>query len=165
MTQATKGAVPALKVTAEVSPGTWCNFRFDKPFKIGRLKDCDLFIDNSFVSRVHAAVAFEDGHWTVRDLGSANGLFFRGASVPFVSVDGLTIVRLGIEGPEVKLEVEKPLPEPPPQKTLRVKDPPSTAISITISPSLLPMNRLASTPCLSGRLTLRLKRSRKRSSS
>src|SRR5580704_4194732 len=122
MTQATKGAVPALKVTAEVSPGTWCNFRFDKPFKIGRLKDCDLFIDNSFVSRVHAAVAFEDGHWTVRDLGSANGLFFRGASVPFVSVDGLTVVRLGVEGPEVKLEVEKPLPEPPPQKTLRVKD-------------------------------------------
>ena len=82
MTQATKGAVPALKVTAEVSPGTWCNFRFDKPFKIGRLKDCDLFIDNSFVSRVHAAVAFEDGHWTIRDLGSANGLFFGGTQVP-----------------------------------------------------------------------------------
>jgi membrane-bound lytic murein transglycosylase D len=123
ITQATKGAVPALKVTAEVSPGTWCNFRFNKPFKIGRLKDCDLFIDNSFVSRVHAAVAFEDGHWTIRDLGSANGLFFRGTQVPSVFVDGLTVVRLGIEGPEVKLEVEKPLPEPAPQKTLRVKDP------------------------------------------
>src|SRR6202023_3592696 len=41
-----------------------------------------------------------------------------------VSVDGLTVVRLGVEGPEVKLEAEKPLPEPPPQKTLRVKDAP-----------------------------------------
>jgi len=122
MTQASKGAVPAVKVTAEVSPGTWCNFRFDKPFKIGRLKDCELFIDSPFVSRVHAAVVFENGHWTIRDLGSANGLFSRGAQVPFVLVDGLTVVRLGIEGPEVKLEVEKPLPEPPPHKTLRVKD-------------------------------------------
>jgi hypothetical protein len=38
------------KVTAEVSPGTWCNFRFDKPFKIGRLKDCDelVTIDKPF---------------------------------------------------------------------------------------------------------------------
>ena len=86
MTQANKGAVPAVKVTAEVSPGTWCNFRFDKPFKIGRLKDCDLFIDNSFVSRAHAEVVFENGHWTIRDLGSANGLFFRGQSVPSVPV-------------------------------------------------------------------------------
>ena len=81
MTQANKGATPAVKVTAEVSPGTWCNFRFDKPFKIGRLKGCDLFIDNSFVSRAHAEVVFEGGHWSIRDLGSANGLFFRGEPV------------------------------------------------------------------------------------
>ena len=101
-----KGSVPAVKVTAEVSPGKWCNFRFDKRFKIGRLKECDLFIDNSFVSRAHAEVVFENGHWTIRDLGSANGLFFRGERVPFVSLDGLTAVRLGIEGPEVKLEVD-----------------------------------------------------------
>lgn len=118
-----QGSVPAVKVTAEVSPGKWCSFRFDKRFKIGRLKECDLFIDNSFVSRAHAEVVFENGHWTIRDLGSANGLFFRGERVPFVSLDGLTAVRLGIEGPEVKLEVEKPLLEPPPQKTLPTKDP------------------------------------------
>jgi pSer/pThr/pTyr-binding forkhead associated (FHA) protein len=122
MTQANKGAAPAVKVTAEVSPGTWCSFRFDKPFKIGRLKGCDLFIDNSFVSRTHAEVVFENGHWAVRDLGSANGLFFRGQPVGSVLLDGPTTVRLGVEGPEVKLEVEKPLPEPVPQKTLRVKD-------------------------------------------
>src|SRR5277367_210852 len=122
MTQATKGAVPAIKVTAEVSPGTWCNFRFDKPFKIGRLKDCDLAIDNSFVSRAHAEVVFEDGHWSIRDLGSANGLFLRGARVPSVPIAGLTTVKLGIEGPEVKFEVEKPLPEPPPPKTVPTKD-------------------------------------------
>jgi hypothetical protein len=123
MIQANKGAVPAVKVTAEVSPGTWCNFRFDKPFKIGRLKDCDLAIDNSFVSRAHAEVVFEGGHWSIRDLGSANGLFLRGKRVPSVPIVGLTTVRLGIEGPELKLEVEKPLPEPSAPKTLRTKDP------------------------------------------
>ena len=73
-----------MKVNAEVSPGSWCNFRFDKPFKIGRLKDCELSIDNSFVSRVHAEVVFEDGRWSIRDLGSANGLFLRGERVPSV---------------------------------------------------------------------------------
>jgi membrane-bound lytic murein transglycosylase D len=123
MIQVNKGAVPAVKVTAEVSPGTWCNFRFDKPFRIGRLKDCDLSIDNSFVSRAHAEVVFEGGHWSIRDLGSANGLFLRGERVPSVPITGLTTVRLGIEGPELKFEVEKPLPEPAAPKTLRTKDP------------------------------------------
>src|SRR5271154_2903404 len=100
MIRPNQGTVPAVKVTAEVSPGAWCNFRFDKPFKIGRLKDCEVAIDNSFVSRAHAEVAFEDGHWSIRDLASANGLFVRGARVSSAPIDGLTVVKLGIEGPE-----------------------------------------------------------------
>src|SRR5271156_4744537 len=99
MIQAKKGLVPALKVNAEVSPGSWVNLRFDKSFKIGRLKDCDLSIDNSFVSRAHAEVVFENGQWSVRDLGSANGLFLRGQRVASVAIDGATTVRLGMEGP------------------------------------------------------------------
>lgn len=115
-------SIPAVKVSAEVSPGAWSNFRFDKPFKIGRLKDCDVSIDNSFVSRAHAEVVFEDGHWFIRDLASANGLFFQGDRVPSVAIASLTIVRLGIQGPELKIEVEKPMPEATAPKTLRTKD-------------------------------------------
>jgi membrane-bound lytic murein transglycosylase D len=122
MIRPNQGTVPAVKVTAEVSPGAWCNFRFDKPFKIGRLKDCEVAIDNSFVSRAHAEVAFESGHWSIRDLASANGLFVRGARVSSAPIDGLTVVRLGIEGPEVKFEVEKPLAEAPAARTLRTKE-------------------------------------------
>jgi membrane-bound lytic murein transglycosylase D len=122
MTQANKGAPSVLKVSAEVSTGSWCNYRFDKPFKIGRLKDCEISIDNSSVSRAHAEVLFEDGRWTVRDLGSANGLFVRGERVPTVPIAGLTTVRLGAEGPTLKFEVEKPLPEPEAPKTLHAKD-------------------------------------------
>ena len=123
MIQAKKGPVPALKVHAEVSPGSFGNFRFDKPFRIGRLKDCELSIDNSFVSRAHAEVVFEDGEWSIRDLGSANGLFVRGVRVPSVPIAGPTAVRLGIEGPELKFEVEKVEPEPAAPKTIRTKDP------------------------------------------
>jgi membrane-bound lytic murein transglycosylase D len=122
MIEAKKGTMPAVKVAAEESPGNWCNYRFDRPFRIGRLKDCDLPIENSFVSRAHAEVVFEAGKWSIRDLGSANGIFFEGKRVQSLPLDELTTIRLGIEGPQVKFEVEKPLPEPPPQKTLQVKD-------------------------------------------
>ena len=122
MVEAKQGTMPAVKVAAEVSPGNWCNYRFDRSFRIGRLKDCDLPIENSFVSRAHAEVVFEDGKWSIRDLGSANGIFVQGQRVQLVPLDELTTIRLGVEGPQVKFEVEKPLPEPPAQKTLRVKD-------------------------------------------
>ena len=55
--------------------------------------------------------------------GSANGLFLFGERVPSVSIVGLTVVRLGIEGPELKFELEKVQPDRPTQKTLRTKDP------------------------------------------
>lgn len=75
MVSEAKSHAPPLKVRAEVTPGEWREFQFRQPFKIGRLKDCDISIDNSFVSRVHAEVVFENACWSIRDLGSANGLF------------------------------------------------------------------------------------------
>jgi membrane-bound lytic murein transglycosylase D len=123
MTSPNKGPAPAIKVTAEVSPGAWQSYRFEKAFKIGRLKDCEISLDNSYVSRAHAEVAFEDGRWSIRDLASANGIYLQGERMPSVPIAGLTIVRLGMEGPELKFEVEKVLPPAPPAKTLHGKDP------------------------------------------
>ena len=123
MVSEAKAQAPPLKVRAEVTPGEWREFQFRQPFKIGRLKDCDLSIDNSFVSRIHAEVVFESGRWSIRDLGSANGLFLLGERVPSVSIVGPTAVRLGIEGPELKFEVEKVRPDRATQKTVRTKDP------------------------------------------
>jgi membrane-bound lytic murein transglycosylase D len=123
MVSEAKSHAPPLKVRAEVTPGDWREFQFRQPFKIGRLKDCDLSIDNSFVSRIHAEVVFENGRWSIRDLGSANGLFLLGERVPSVPIVGPTAVRLGIEGPELKFEVEKVRPDRATQKTLRTKDP------------------------------------------
>lgn len=40
---------------------------------IGRLPDCDLYLDDSTVSREHAAVVRRGDRWWVLDLGSTNG--------------------------------------------------------------------------------------------
>jgi len=54
-------------------------FEFEKgKITIGRRKDCDVVIQNSSVSRLHATVKLEKGRWVLRDNGSANGLAVRG---------------------------------------------------------------------------------------
>jgi membrane-bound lytic murein transglycosylase D len=123
MVSEAKSHVPALKVRAEVTPGEWREFQFRQPFKIGRLKDCEIAIDNSFVSRVHAEVVYENGSWSIRDLGSANGLFLAGNRVASVPIGSSTIVRLGVEGPELQCDVVKIQPDRAAQKTLATKDP------------------------------------------
>jgi pSer/pThr/pTyr-binding forkhead associated (FHA) protein len=63
---------------------------FDKPFRIGRVDDCEVTIKNDYVSRSHAEVFFQDGGWWVKDLASSNGIFVQGQRVelaPWVSKD------------------------------------------------------------------------------
>ena len=47
---------------------------------IGRLPDCDLHLDDSTVSRQHAAVVRRGDQWWVLDLGSTNGTRVNGQS-------------------------------------------------------------------------------------
>jgi Protein of unknown function (DUF3662)/FHA domain len=48
---------------------------------IGRSRDCDLTLDDPNVSRRHAELRNEDGHWLVADLGSTNGVKVNGRRV------------------------------------------------------------------------------------
>jgi len=48
---------------------------------IGRHPDCELNLRMDDVSRRHAEVRFEDGHYHVSDLGSTNGTFVNGEPV------------------------------------------------------------------------------------
>ncbi|HEY6962498.1 MAG TPA: FHA domain-containing protein [Gaiellaceae bacterium] len=43
--------------------------------RIGRSPDCDIFLDDVTVSRNHAVLVEEDGHYVVEDQGSLNGTF------------------------------------------------------------------------------------------
>jgi hypothetical protein len=47
-------------------------------FVIGRSRECDLVLDDPNVSRKHAELHQEDGRWSVRDLGSTNGIKLNG---------------------------------------------------------------------------------------
>ncbi|MEJ7605693.1 MAG: transglycosylase SLT domain-containing protein [Bryobacteraceae bacterium] len=80
--------------------------RFTDPFRIGRAEDCGLRIQNEYVSRYQAHVLYENGTWLIRDLGSANGIYVGGSKIPEAIVNGSLTFRLGIQGPEVHLQVE-----------------------------------------------------------
>ena len=46
---------------------------------LGASSSADVFIDNSYVSRMHAQIVEEAGRHRIRDLGSKNGTFVNGA--------------------------------------------------------------------------------------
>ena len=49
---------------------------------LGASSSADVFIDNSYVSRMHAQIVEEAGGHRIRDLDSKNGTFVNGARVP-----------------------------------------------------------------------------------
>jgi hypothetical protein len=48
---------------------------------LGRSRDCDVVIDDANVSRHHAEIRPSGGAWTVRDLGSTNGVKVNGRRI------------------------------------------------------------------------------------
>ena len=52
-----------------------------KDMTIGRDSDCDVFIDNVGVSRIHTHVIYHEGRFWVQDSGSSNGTFLNGKQV------------------------------------------------------------------------------------
>ena len=48
---------------------------------IGRASDCTIPIKDRYLSRRHAEIVASDGHWVLKDLGSANGTYLNGSRV------------------------------------------------------------------------------------
>jgi membrane-bound lytic murein transglycosylase D len=101
---------PPLRVRAEMGAAgdagtTRQTFTFERSFRIGRTDDCEICIKNEHVSRKHVEVVIENGHWLVRDLQSANGIFVNGERVQFAPIFTGLKVRLGIYGPFVEFLV------------------------------------------------------------
>ncbi len=62
--------------------------------RIGRLADNDIVLRDAQISRQHAELRFAAGHWRILDLGSTNGLHFKGKRVrehPFGSGDTIML--------------------------------------------------------------------------
>jgi membrane-bound lytic murein transglycosylase D len=106
---------PILCVTVGATSGDRREFKFAKPFRIGRVADCDVCVPNEYVSRHHAEVTFENEAWWVVDLNSSNGIFVGDQRFKRVSVVQEITIRLGIQGPQVTLEIaqQKPPAERP----------------------------------------------------
>lgn len=104
---------PFLRVSIRTTPEDQRDLRFEKSFRIGRGEECEVCVKNEYVSRCHAEVAFENGQWWVRDLNSSNGIFIDGQRVEHAPVQQATVVRLGISGPMITLEMEPPPQEEP----------------------------------------------------
>jgi predicted component of type VI protein secretion system len=60
------------------------------PFVVGREKTCGLCIENVGVSRRHCQFVYENGAYTVEDVGSSNGTFHKGTKIsqPLRIADG-----------------------------------------------------------------------------
>ncbi|HEX5570529.1 MAG TPA: TIR domain-containing protein, partial [Ktedonobacterales bacterium] len=77
---------PTLVVRSGMEPGRVVDIS-KVPFSIGRHRDCDLFLEDLAVSRLHASIIHDNGGlYSVRDENSANGVLVNGRSI---SVHGL----------------------------------------------------------------------------
>ncbi len=92
-------------------------------YRIGRSKDCDLFLPEITVSKNHAAIEVKEGDdfFYLTDLGSHNGSFLNGARITeTVEVkEGDTISLGGVEFRVV--ETEKSAPEKPSAQSISQK--------------------------------------------
>ena len=99
-------AAPPLEVSWE--GGTR---RFEGPFDIGRADTCDVCLpDTARVSRCHVRVQTDGARWWAEDAGSANGLWTDGARTDRVDLAQETAIRLGEDGPEIRLRPAVPAP-------------------------------------------------------
>lgn len=67
------------------------------PFRIGRLPDRELTLNDSRISRDHAQILLEDGHYYIEDSGSRHGLFLNGRKVERARIRPRDRVHFGIE--------------------------------------------------------------------
>lgn len=69
-----RSAQPQLKV---LEPGNLRGqaYPLDEEVTLGRAAGCQVPLDDSYASQVHARVFHRDGQWYVEDLGSTNGTY------------------------------------------------------------------------------------------
>lgn len=97
------GVAPALAVLVD---GNQQEFQPGTTVVIGRSPDCQIVLQDGRVSRHHAQIAYEEGGWTLRDLGARNGTFVGPTRVMRLAVAEPCAVRFGnpSAGPLVVLQ-------------------------------------------------------------
>jgi hypothetical protein len=82
--------------------------RFGETFLVGRSRDCDVLVQEPFVSRRHLRVAFDGERWSLRDQDTMSGTFVDGRPVREMAIDGAVEVEVGQGGPRLSIVVDAP---------------------------------------------------------
>ena len=110
-----------LPVYVRVQQGTtWLDERrFIATFRIGRDPECELSVTERAVSKVHAEVRYEEGHWWIVDVQSRNGTYLDGERIERAPMPFSCKVELGQGGPILWISVGRQIqvPERPSDKT------------------------------------------------
>lgn len=101
-------SIPAIRVRVAIGNNPPRDYTFTQTFRIGRVAECELQIDDPHVSRQHASVAFANGQWWIQDNNSANGIWVNGQRVQTLAIGQTITFRMGVEGPWVVMQVEQP---------------------------------------------------------
>jgi len=95
------------------------SLRVSSALLIGRGRDCELQITHPLVSRHHLAVLLDKGRWWIRDLQSSNGTFVGDRPIETLELTGATTVRLGSDGPSLRMFPPSTSRESPSQQSLK----------------------------------------------
>ena len=79
------------------------SLEFEEALVIGRDSGCDLQIDDAQVANRHVEIYPVGTLWWVRDLGSDGGTYLNGEIVEAAPLETSSEVRLGEDGPTVRL--------------------------------------------------------------
>lgn len=103
-TRSDKSGPPPLNVAVSFDGKERVAGPFEAAFVIGREDTCDISIPVAAMSRKHAEVSYEDGSWSIRDLGSSNGTFCDGNRIESQEITGKEVFRFATDGPELRFD-------------------------------------------------------------
>ncbi len=66
-----------------------------RPFNIGTDVDCDLVVQDTFMSSFHCRISLQEGRWTLSDLASTNGTTVNGLRVREAELPPAAVLQIG----------------------------------------------------------------------
>jgi pSer/pThr/pTyr-binding forkhead associated (FHA) protein len=87
---------PPARLVMVSPPAPGAEFALTRPrLRIGRAEDLEIWVNHRSISREHAEVTVENGHVSIRDLGSSNGVRVNGADTKQGPVQAGDVIELG----------------------------------------------------------------------